>query len=84
MIEVAAQTPPNKVQVQQNQAKIDHLKAEAARFRHAVQDANAKFAQVRHEVEHEEREMQFQHAQYYEELKALANQVQEAKRNEVG
>ncbi|CAD7929564.1 unnamed protein product [Amoebophrya sp. A120] len=68
--------------IQQNLGKVESLKQEAGRLRHTVQDANNKFAQLRHEVEREEREMQFQHNQYYEELKTLAAQVEESKRNE--
>ncbi|CAD7973361.1 unnamed protein product [Amoebophrya sp. A25] len=71
-----------QVEIQQNNAKTDHLKQEAARLRHTVQDSNNRFTQLKHEVEREEREMNFQHQQYYEELKQLAAQVEESKRNE--
>jgi len=71
-----------QLELQQNNAKVEHLKAEAARLRHSVQDSNNKFTTIRHEVEREEREMNFQHSQYYEELKQLAAQVEESKRNE--
>ena len=39
--------------------------------------------QLRHDVEREDREIGFQQNQYYEELKQLAGNVEEAKRNEM-
>ena len=71
-----------KGQLEANHGKIESLKAEASRLRHAVQGANASFGQVRAEVERSERELNYAHSQYYEELKGLANGVEEAKRNE--
>merc|ERR1712194_274633 len=71
-----------QLSLQGNQAKVESLKQEAGRLRHAVQTANAQFTSLKHEVEREERECNYQHAQFYEELKALAASVEESKRNE--
>jgi len=69
--------------LQQSSSRADQLKLEASNLRQKVQDANNQFSALRHDVEREDREMNFAQNQYYEELKQLAASVEDAKRNEL-
>lgn len=69
--------------LQQNTTRMDQLKIEANNLRNKVQDTNNAFSALRHDVEREDRELNFAQAQYYEELKQLAASVEDAKRNEL-
>jgi len=69
-------------ELQQNSSQIEHMKQEAGSLRSQVQASNQQFTALRHDVEREERECNFQHAQFYDQLKSLSASVEESKRNE--